>query len=211
MKRIMLVMTMAGSLACGNGQPSGTNTPVPTTAPAAGRQYLLERVDDAAIVQLYADGFAALPLKEKTLIWHLYQAAIAGRDILLRPDDTRTASRCATCSKRSSRIRRRRPETLEEIQRYTKLFWINSGPYNNLTARKFVLQCTPEALAAAAHAAASAGATVPARSRRDARSAAGAAAADVLRSRTSIRTSPARRRRRARTSSPRARTTSTSA
>ncbi len=43
--------------------------------------YLLERVDDAAVVQLYADGFNELPLKEKTLIWHLYQAAIAGRDI----------------------------------------------------------------------------------------------------------------------------------
>ena len=26
------------------------------------------------------------------------------------------------------------------MRRYTKLFWINSGPYNNLTARKFVLQ-----------------------------------------------------------------------
>ena len=33
-----------------------------------------------------------------------------------------------------------------EIQRYTKLFWINTGPYNNLTARKFVLTCTPEAV-----------------------------------------------------------------
>src|SRR5262249_541437 len=36
------------------------------------------------------------------------------------------------------------------ITEYTKLFWINSGPYNNLTARKFVLTCTPEAFAAAA-------------------------------------------------------------
>jgi len=51
------------------------------TAAPAERKYLLERVDDAAVVQLYADGFAELPLKEKTLVWHLYQAAIAGRDI----------------------------------------------------------------------------------------------------------------------------------
>ena len=29
--------------------------------------------------------------------------------------------------------------TLAEIQRYAKLFWLNNGPYNNLTARKFVL------------------------------------------------------------------------
>jgi dipeptidyl-peptidase-3 len=48
--------------------------------------------------------------------------------------------------------------TLAELQRYTKLFWINNGPYNNLTARKFVLTLTPQALAAAARAAAAAGA-----------------------------------------------------
>ena len=47
------------------------------------RKYLLERVDDAAVVQLYADGFSSLPLREKTLIWHLYQAALAGRDIYI--------------------------------------------------------------------------------------------------------------------------------
>src|SRR6266853_2095695 len=47
----------------------------------AARQYLLERVDDAAVVQIYADSFRALPLHEKRLAWHLYLAAIAGRDI----------------------------------------------------------------------------------------------------------------------------------
>src|SRR6187397_3716636 len=45
------------------------------------RKYRLERVDDAAVVQVYADGFASLPPDQKQLIWHLYRAAIAGRDI----------------------------------------------------------------------------------------------------------------------------------
>ena len=45
------------------------------------RPYLLEQIDDAAVVQIYADGFDALPLHERRLIWHLYQAALAGRDI----------------------------------------------------------------------------------------------------------------------------------
>jgi hypothetical protein len=45
------------------------------------RQYLLERVDDAAVVQVYADGFGALALRDRILVWHLYQAALAGRDI----------------------------------------------------------------------------------------------------------------------------------
>ena len=50
--------------------------------------------------------------------------------------------------------------SLREIQRYAKLFWINNGPYNNLTARKFVLNLTPQALAAAVKAATAAGATL---------------------------------------------------
>ena len=55
------------------------DTPASTDATDE-RPYLLERVDDAAVVQLYADGFAALPLRQKALIYHLYGAAIAGRD-----------------------------------------------------------------------------------------------------------------------------------
>ena len=45
------------------------------------REYLLEQIDDAAVVQYYADGFDALPLDQKVLAWHLSQAALAGRDI----------------------------------------------------------------------------------------------------------------------------------
>src|SRR3954463_8362882 len=53
------------------------------------------------------------------------------------------------------------PATLAEVWRYTKLFWLNSGPYNHLTARKFVLKCTPEALRDAAVKAAEDGARFP--------------------------------------------------
>ena len=45
------------------------------------RQYLLEQIDDAAVVQFYADGFESLPADQKIFAWHLYQAALAGRDI----------------------------------------------------------------------------------------------------------------------------------
>ena len=49
------------------------------------RTYLLEQVDDAAVVQYYADGFPSLPLDQKILVWHLYQAAHCGPRHLLRP------------------------------------------------------------------------------------------------------------------------------
>src|SRR5450759_1638416 len=53
--------------------------------------------------------------------------------------------------------------TLAQVRRYTKLFWINNGPHNNLTARKFVLTCTPQAFGAAVKAAAAAGAVIATR------------------------------------------------
>ena len=50
-------------------------TTMPATTAPVDRKYLLERVGEAAVVQLYADAFRDLPLREKTLVWHLAQAA----------------------------------------------------------------------------------------------------------------------------------------
>ncbi len=147
---------------------SACSTPPPTELPAsaapapsdpADRTYLLERVDDAAVVQLYADGFSALPLQQKILIWHLYQAALAGRDIYIDQKHRSALEMRGVLEQIVAHPAGVDPATLAEIQRYTKLFWLNNGPYNNLTARKFVLTCTPEALLAAAKASAVAGAT----------------------------------------------------
>ncbi len=72
----------AMAAACGGSTPAPAADAARGSTPAAPEhKYLLERIDDAAVVQLYADGFRALPLQEKTLLWHLSQAALAGRDI----------------------------------------------------------------------------------------------------------------------------------
>jgi dipeptidyl-peptidase-3 len=131
--------------------------------PNAERKYLLERVDDAAVAQLYADGFERLPLDQKLLIWHLYQAALAGRDIFYDQRYVHNLEMRTVLEEIVTHADGVAPETLAEIHRYTKLFWLNTGPYNNLTARKFVLKCTPEAFADAAAAAAKAGAVFPQR------------------------------------------------
>jgi dipeptidyl-peptidase III len=132
------------------------------TAPSE-RKYLLERVDDAAVVQLYADGFSSLPVREKALIWHLYQAALAGRDIYIDQKHRDALEMRGVIEQIVAHPQGVDPASLREIQRYTKLFWINNGPYNNLTARKFVLALTPQQLSAAVKAASSAGATFPTR------------------------------------------------
>jgi len=148
--------------------PGPAAPPVPdesTTAGAAGRRYLLERVDEAAVVQLYADGFRSLPVDQKILLWHLYNAAVAGRDIFY---DQRYAHNLDMRDVLEAVLRHPPEEVdlqapMDEVRRYTKLFWVNTGPYNNLTARKFVLQIPPETFAAMVHGAARKGARLPLR------------------------------------------------
>jgi dipeptidyl-peptidase-3 len=96
-------------------------------------------------------------------VWHLYQAAIAGRDIYYDQRYAHNLEMRDVLEAILTHGERVPPDTRAEIERYTKLFWINTGPYNNLTSRKFVLTCTPAAFAAAAHAAAKAGAEFPLR------------------------------------------------
>ena len=124
------------------------------------RRYLLERVDDAAVVQLYADGFASLSLREKTLAWHLYLAALAGRDIYYDQRHALGLDMRAVLEAIVTHPNGVDAKVLHEVRRYTKLFWINSGPYNNITARKFVLRLTRQELFDAARAAARNGATL---------------------------------------------------
>jgi dipeptidyl-peptidase-3 len=162
-KRLVLALLLISSTACSRdeGEPPAPSTPSVATTPTADRKYLLERVDEAAVVQLYADQFSALPLREKTLIWHLTQAALAGRDIFYDQKHRNALEMRSVLEAIITHSAGIDAPTLSEINRYTKLFWINNGPYNNLTARKFVLKTTPQAFARAAETAAKAGATFP--------------------------------------------------
>ena len=146
-----------------SAKPAAIATATSPHAPPADRKYLLERVDDAAIAQLYADGFSSLPRDQKILIWHLYQAALAGRDIYYDQRYAHSLDMRDVLEEIITHPEHVDPGVLAEITRYTKLFWLNTGPHNNLTARKFVLKCSPQAFAAAAHAAAKSGAAFPLR------------------------------------------------
>lgn len=107
--------------------------------PSTTRPYLLEQIDEAAVVPLYADGFEKLSLRDKTLVYHLYRAAIAGRDIYYDQRHEHNLGMRHLLEEILRHPQNIPAPTLTEITRYTKLFWINTGPYNNLTARKFLL------------------------------------------------------------------------
>jgi dipeptidyl-peptidase-3 len=130
-------------------------SPTATESRSANRPYRLEQIDDVAVVQLYADGFERLSLDEKVLVWHLYQAALAGRDIFYDQRYKHNLPMRDILEEILTHAEGIPEPVLAELTRYTKLFWINSGPYNNLTARKFVLRLSlPELIAAAEQAAA---------------------------------------------------------
>src|SRR5215210_3554230 len=92
----------------------------------AERQYLLERIDEAAVAQIYADGFVDLPLAQKILVWHLYRAALAGRDIFYDQRYVHNLEMREVLEEILTHADSIEPATLAEIQRYTKLFWLNT-------------------------------------------------------------------------------------
>jgi dipeptidyl-peptidase-3 len=98
-----------------------------TTEPAT-RPYLLERVGDAAVVQYYADGFAALPAPTKILAYHLYEAGLAGRDIYYDQRHRHNLALRATLEALVRHAAAIAPDARAEIVRYTKLVWIHTGP-----------------------------------------------------------------------------------
>ena len=128
---------------------------------AADRKYLLERVGEAAIVQIYADGFERLSPRDKILCWHLTRAAIAGRDIYYDQRYAHGLTMRRVLEAVVTHPGHTPPDVLDSIWQYTKLFWIHTGPFNNLTSRKFVPSCTPEAFEAAVREAVHAGASLP--------------------------------------------------
>lgn len=151
------------------GSPAEIFAARPGQEPAAAartdgqRKYLLERVDDVAVVQLYVDGFEQLPRREKILIYHLYQAALAGRDVFI---DQKYKHSLEIRGLIEGVLRHGDgidADTIAEIRRYAKLFWINNGPHNSITSQKNVLKCPFADFAEAVKQAEANGAALPKR------------------------------------------------
>lgn len=114
------------------------------------RQYSLERVGPARVVQLYADGFEQLSLNQKIFAYYLSRAAMAARDIAI-DQHHRYALEIRNILEGIITHREGIADSVyRQILEYTKLFWINNGPYDNITSRKFVVGCSPEEFRAAA-------------------------------------------------------------
>jgi len=122
------------------------------------RKYRLELVGPAQVVQLYADGFDQLSQREKIFSYYLYLSAIAARDITI--DQTHRHALevrdvLEEIYKHGSTVE---PGVRAQITAYLKLFWINNGFYDYLTAEKLIPGCTYNQFLSAAQVARTAGA-----------------------------------------------------
>ncbi|MBC8872513.1 MAG: peptidase M49 [Planctomycetes bacterium] len=143
------------------GAANGCGEKAATSTADDGRKYLLERVDDVAIVQLYVNGFERLPLRQRILIYHLSEAAIAGRDIFIDQKYKHSLEIRDLIEEVLTNSEGIEAKTLAEIRRYTKLFWVNNGPHSAVTSRKYVLNCSPEDFVIAVKKAEANGADLP--------------------------------------------------
>lgn len=118
------------------------------------RKYTIEKlqmgdVGPVRIVQLYADGFEKLSVKEKTFTYYLYKAALAGRDIAI-DQRHRHALEIRELLEAIYQHQSVIDQTMaEKFILYTKLFWVNNSQYDNITSRKFVPMFSFEEFSAA--------------------------------------------------------------
>ncbi len=117
------------------------------------RKYQIEKlqmgdVGPVRIVQLYADGFEKLSLKEKVFTYYLYQSAIAARDIAIDQRHRDALEIRDLIEALYTHPKGIDKKSYENIVLYTKLFWVNNSQYDNITSRKFVMQGSFEEFAA---------------------------------------------------------------
>src|SRR5471032_1550714 len=131
---------------------------VTTSAVAAEQPALVERVGNTGFIQVQAECFHDLNARQKQLAYWLSRASIAIDPIIYDQ-----LSRFGLDQKRVLEMIVAHPQgidpaVLKKITDFTKLFWASHGNHNDVTAQKFVPECTfDEFLAAALQAAKNAG------------------------------------------------------
>jgi hypothetical protein len=129
------------------------------------RKYTIEKlqmgdVGPVRIVQLYADGFEKLSLKEKVFTYYLYQSALAARDIAIDQRHRDALEIRELMEALYTHPKGIDAKSFENIVLYTKLFWVNNSQYDNITSRKFVMQGSFEEFVANVNTAVKNGATI---------------------------------------------------
>ncbi|GAB3269921.1 dipeptidyl-peptidase 3 family protein [Parahaliea aestuarii] len=127
-------------------------------APAEEFRYIIDRFADIQVLAYQVPGFESLDLKQKELLYYLYQAAYAGRDIMWDQN-----------YRHNLRIRRtleavvrnyagdRNTEAFRQFMTYAKQVWFANGIHHHYSTLKFQPEFSEEDFASYVNAVAEAG------------------------------------------------------
>jgi dipeptidyl-peptidase-3 len=110
----------------------------------------VERVGTTGFLQVQADSFKDLALKDKVLAYWLSMAAIAIHPIVFDQNSPYGLRIKLLLEQILTHPQGIDPGLLRKLTDYTKLFWANRGNRNSSTSRKFLPEFSPEELRAAA-------------------------------------------------------------
>jgi dipeptidyl-peptidase III len=119
-------------------------------AATADTSALVDRVGTTGFVQLEAESFKTLSLREQTLAYWLTQASIAIDPINYDQNSIWGLRQKALLEEILRHGQGVNPQALRKITDFTKLFWANRGNHNEMTAQKFLPEFSFEELKAAA-------------------------------------------------------------
>jgi dipeptidyl-peptidase-3 len=103
-----------------------------------GRSKVLQTIDEFAILRLPVTGFGRLPLREKLLAYHLYRAAVAGRDIHFDQNHRHALAIREICERILLHPEGIEPAVLRNVGKYLELQFLNGGIYGKFTYAKFL-------------------------------------------------------------------------
>lgn len=102
-------------------------------------QYYTEKFADIKILRYQVPGFEDLSLRQKKLIYHLSQAALAGRDIVYDQNGRYNLAILRTLENIVlTYTGDRSTEEFEKFMVYTKCFWFSNGIYHHYSSDKFL-------------------------------------------------------------------------
>src|SRR3954451_1680114 len=103
-----------------------------------GATQIADRVDSTAFIQVEAESFNKLPLRQQALAYWLTQASIA-IDPIIYDQQSRFGLRQKALLERLVAARGKvDPAIYNKIATFTKLFWANKGNRSEMTAQKFL-------------------------------------------------------------------------
>jgi len=146
MKNILsfsLVLLIAGLIGCGKNEDNMDN--IPGSIDLDSFKYQTEQFADLAILRYQIPGFEELSLKQKELVYYLYEAALSGRDIYY---DQNYKNNLFVRKTLNAVVRSykgdRQTEEFKNFMVYAKRIWFSNGIHHHYANKKFTPEFSPE-------------------------------------------------------------------